>query len=74
MTVISYTCKTIKTMTQEQAAKYKDHDEYVLECLNLAKAGLLKTYRVNDEFWRMMDKRRKEKQLRQKQFNEHENN
>ena len=61
-------------MTQEQAAKYKDHDEYVLECLNLAKAGLVKTYRADDKFWRMMDERRKEKQLRQKQFNEHENN
>ena len=48
-------------MTQEQAAKYKDHDEYVLECLNLAKAGLLKTYRVNDEYWKMVDKRRAEK-------------
>lgn len=64
-------------MTQEQAAKYKDHDEYVLECLNLAKAGLVKTYRVNDEFWRMIEKEAKEKKLKrelQKQFGEDEDN
>lgn len=65
-------------MTQEQAAKYKDHDEYVLECLNLAKAGLLKIYRVNDEFWRMIEKEAKEKKRLkrelQKQFGENEDN
>ena len=63
-------------MTQEQAAKYKDHDEYVLECLNLAKAGLLKTYRVNDEYWNMVDKRRAEKKkLRdlEKRYNNNDN-
>lgn len=63
-------------MTQEQAAKYKDHDEYVLECLNLAKAGLLKTYRVNDEYWKMVDKRRAEKKkLRdlEKRYNNNDN-